>query len=148
MERVGIGTRIMTAIRLSREAEYFTVRSAGVFIHRLKWGLHRSCSSGTSTMILMISVTFAMGIILVIGTTLAIEAVLVKGSIMRLTTTITSTTVSTTGLAIPATAASVVFMEPKASADSKASVEGEALVALTQWGAKAFMVEQAVTAEH
>ncbi len=30
MERVRIGTRIMTAIRLSREAEYFTVRSAGV----------------------------------------------------------------------------------------------------------------------
>src|SRR6266404_1420766 len=169
-EPVGIGTRIIAAIRSFRGTGSSIAHSVGGFIHRLTWASRRFSSSATSTMILMTSVT-TIGTTLAtgttIGTTFAIGGTLVIGSIMKLTTTNTWITASTTGLRIPATAASPVStavvaedsMEAKAStADTAASTEEAALAPRTEWEAAlaprteweaaAFMVEAAVTAEH
>src|SRR6266481_8964331 len=98
-EPVGIGTRIIAAIRSFRGTGSSIAHSVGGFIHRLTWASRRFSSSATSTMILMTSVTFAIGTTLAtgttIGTTFAIGDTLAIGSIMKLTTTNTSITAST-----------------------------------------------------
>src|SRR6266404_818029 len=112
-EPVGIGTRIIAAIRSFRGTGSSIAHSVGGFIHRLTWASRRFSSSATSTMILMTYVT-------TIGGTLVI------GSIMKLTTTNTWITASTTGLRIPATAASPVSTAVVAedSMEAKAPTEG------------------------
>src|SRR5260370_10288633 len=103
-EPVGIGTRIIAAIRSFRGRGSSIAHSVGGFIHRLTWASRRFSSSATSTMILMTSVT-TIGTTLAAGTTigttfaiggpLVIGSTLVIGSIMKLTTTNTWITPST-----------------------------------------------------
>src|SRR5258708_22963837 len=150
-ETVGIGTRIIAAIRSFRGTGSSIAHSVGGFIHRLTWASRRFSSSATSTMILMTSVT-TIGTTLAagttIGTTFAIGGTLVIGSIMKLTTTNTWITASTTGLRIPATAASPVStaavaeesMEAEAStAGTAASTEEAALAPRAELAAEGFM---------